>query len=75
MSAQPAEFTPAERDEIITRLASMENRLAAIGAQVEYVAQFAANMTRVLDAIGSNPMLAAMMPPDAQQAISEVNGG
>lgn len=64
MSAQAAEFTVEERNEIIGRLQAVENRLAGMDGMLTEIHAFNARLAQVLDALGSSPMLAAMMPPD-----------
>lgn len=64
MSAEAAEFTPSERNEIIGRMQAMENRLEAMDATLAEVHAFNMRLAQVLDGLGGNPMFAAMMPPD-----------
>ena len=84
-------FTQQERDEIITRLQTVENLCSGISAQlsdviselfpqseptddepyghrvnmVREVHGFNVKLSQMLDAMSSNPMFAAMLPPEA----------
>jgi hypothetical protein len=65
MSAeQERGFTEMERDEIITRLQAMENTCQGIANTVDGIAAFCERLAATLDAIGGNPLFAAMLPPE-----------
>lgn len=55
-------FTESERNEIIARLQAVENRLAGMDNMLTALCEFHERFAKVLDAVGGNPMLAAMMP-------------
>jgi hypothetical protein len=57
-------FTEAERDEIISRIQALENTCHGIANTVDGIAAFCERLAATLDAIGGNPLFAAMLPPE-----------
>lgn len=68
-------FTEAERNEIIARLQATENTVNAIANTVDGIAAFCERLAMTLDAIGSNPLFSAMLPPEVAAAIPGGDGG
>jgi hypothetical protein len=64
-----ATFTTSERNEIIARLTAVENTVTYISGCVDRIEEFTDKLSTVLDALGGNPMLAAMMPPDVARSM------
>ena len=62
-------FTQEEREEIIARLQAVENTVHAVANTVDGIAAFCERLAATLDAIGSNPLFSAMLPPEVAAAI------
>lgn len=67
-------FTEQERNEIIARLQAVENTVTATANTVDGIAAFCEHLATTLDAIGSNPLFSAMLPPDVAAAMSGDGG-
>ena len=57
-------FTEEERNEIIARLQAVENTVHNVESTLDGVAAFCERLAATLDAIGSNPLFAAMLPAE-----------